>query len=100
VSQALGPATWSLLPPAQAWQGAGVAARALARAGQAGQASTHAPLVRFRPRRGGVRRLRAAGRVFSEGVVLAGAGWRRLSRRPPRLATWEITRSTFGRYFL
>ena len=72
VSQALRPATWSLLPPgislAGGWewlQGG------LVRVRPAGQAITHAPLLRSRPRLMRLRRLRAAVRFLSQALLRA-----------------------------
>ena len=66
-----GPATWSLFPPGSAWQGCGGGCkRPLVPAG-GGQASTHAPLSRVRPRLMRLRRLRAAVRCLSQALFLA-----------------------------
>ena len=65
-----------------------------------GPARTHASFSRVRPWLRRLRRLRAAARFLSQALLRAVPRYRSLRRRPPRLATWEMTRSILGRYFL
>jgi hypothetical protein len=71
VSQALGPATWSLFPLDASLAGGwgGGKGRYPVRAG--GQGTIHAPSWRFRPRPMRLRRFRAAVRSFSQALFWA-----------------------------
>src|SRR5215472_9763407 len=88
VAQALGPATWSLLPPLQAWQAAGGGRKGpgVGRPGRSGQYPC--PVSAVQAAAGEVVQVQGGGAVLQPGVVLGGAEVAQLE--PPPAAAGDL----------